>query len=162
MRILLKAGASAAKADFNDVTPLHSAAANGDLAVMRMLLDDLSPEGGANTKDGVGETPHDWAVGAGQGEAAEMLRLRTATSACTGKTPEMRTTTGPGPKQQRHSERSGEEVDGAGTEDERSVSPPLGPISVNQPVAYFPDFYSKRSGLDSSIVVGVKIGQREA
>jgi len=37
VQIPLNAGASAAKPDFNRVTPLHSAAANGDLVIMRML-----------------------------------------------------------------------------------------------------------------------------
>ena len=161
VRILLEAGASPAKADFNCVTPLHSAAANGDLMVMRILLDHLFHEE-ANSKDGVGETPHDWAVGAGQSEAAEMLR--TMVRAPMGNMAETitPTTTSLKPQQRSHQEHPEGNLDKGETKDERSVSPPLGPISMDQPVGYFPDFYSKRSGLDSSIVVGVSIGQREA
>lgn len=160
VRILLEAGASPAKADFNCVTPLHSAAANGDLTVLRILLDHLSCKE-ANSRDSVGETPYDWAVNAGQSEAAGFVRTKVRVS-----TEEMDETTTPTTaslkaQQPSHQEHPGDKLDTSETMDERSVSPPLGPVFTDQPVGYFPDFYSKRSGLDSSIVVGVNIGQRE-
>ena len=161
LRILLDAGANAAKADFNGVTPLHSAAANGDLVTIRMLLDGLPSEAAANAKDNLGETPYDWAMGATQAEAAELLRSRPTNDATKGKGLEVVTTElgqRDRTQQQQLSERAIEEVHSAGLEIERSVSPPLGILSQNQPVSYFPDFYAKRSGLDSSIVMGVNKG----
>ena len=117
-----------------------------------MLLgdSDSSLEGMAvaDAKDNLGETPYDWAVGAAQVEAAEMLRSTAEIGAATTiRRPEMGSAASGSSGQQQ--------------QQEGSVSPRLGPISPDQPVGYFPEFYGKRSGLDSSII-GVNIGQREA
>ncbi len=102
----------------------------------------------ADAKDNLGETPYDWAVGAAQVEAAEVLRSTAEIGAATTiRRPEMGSAASGSSGQQQ--------------QQEGSVSPRLGPISPDQPVGYFPEFYGKRSGLDSSII-GVNIGQREA
>ncbi|OCL09903.1 hypothetical protein AOQ84DRAFT_246552, partial [Glonium stellatum] len=67
---LLKAGANPNQADFNHITPLHSAAGNGNLEVIRILLDyNASKE----VTDQGGETPLDWAVKAGHKECQDLL-----------------------------------------------------------------------------------------
>lgn len=157
--ILLEAGASAAKADFNGVTPLHSASANGDLVVMKLLLDRLTP-GAVAAKDGVGQSPFDWALGAGQTEAADLLKTRLTSSmslkgiVSSGQTPT--SSDAIGPKQPLQTKGDNEEARRALGGDEGRISPRLGPMSEGQDTNYyFPDFYSKRSGLDSSIIVAV-------
>lgn len=158
VQLLLSAGANAAKADFNGVTPLHSAAAIGDLDILRILLDDPCSGEMANAKDHAGETPYDWAQRASQTLAAELLKSRSHLR------PEPLQGLGAVPKALAHEQ----EVDIYAADSERgeleaeqSVSPRLGPISPNQPVGYFPDFYSKRSGLDSSVVLAVSTGKSE-
>lgn len=151
--VLLEAGASAAKADFNGVTPLHSASANGDLVVMKLLLDRLTPEAVA-AKDGVGQSPCDWALGAGQAEAADLLLTRLTDIVRPGQAPATSDTIGP--KQPLQAKGDNEEARRALGGDEGRISPRLGPMSEGQDTNYyFPDFYSKRSGLDSSIIVAV-------
>ncbi|KAJ9157857.1 Ankyrin repeat protein [Pleurostoma richardsiae] len=125
LKVLLDAGADATKADFERVTPLHSAAANGDLEVMRLLLKFGAK---VDAKDGMGETAYDWARGAGQMEAAELVRTQVE-------------------------DRDYENMKG----DNEGCSPPLGPISPEAGVPYFPDFYGNRSGLNSSVIVQIEV-----
>lgn len=63
MRALFQADADARKADFKKVSPLHTAVTHDGVEVIRLLL-----EYGASrdTVDGMGVTPYDWAVNAGQ------------------------------------------------------------------------------------------------
>ncbi|KAJ4181429.1 hypothetical protein NW759_017187, partial [Fusarium solani] len=138
VQLLLNAGASAAKADFNGVTLLHSAAATGDLDILRILLDDPCSGEMANAEDHAGETPYDWAQRASQTLAAEMLKSRSPLR------PELAQGLGAVPKTLGHEQEVGiyaVDAERSELEAEQSVSPRLGPISPNQPVSYFPDFY---------------------
>ncbi|OTB04523.1 hypothetical protein M426DRAFT_11417 [Hypoxylon sp. CI-4A] len=63
VKLLLEAGADVNKADFLNVSPLHTAATLDDIELVELLL-----EFSANTKalDDAGETPLDWALKSGQ------------------------------------------------------------------------------------------------
>lgn len=157
VRVLLGAGADASRSDFNGVTPLHSAASTGDLAVIRMLLTDPSLDGATNVTDHQGETPYDWARLAGRAEATELLShylpedavsIQETTQAFVDRDRQRMPSSDPGPSWLE-------------AEIERPVSPQrhLGPSARHLPLTYyFPDFYGKRSGMDSSIVVRVSKG----
>lgn len=129
LRVLLEAGADALKADFNNITPLHSAAANGNIEVINMLL---TYGARIEEKDDAGETAYDWAIGAGQLEAARLIQI-----------PDRLV-------QHEHMKKSDD-----------GCSPPLGPVVADGTVPYFPNIYGGRSGLNSSIVVQVTIGNQQ-
>lgn len=71
MKSLLKAGANPSQADFNLITPLHTAVRIGNVEVIMLLL-----EFGASktATDSLGETPYDWAMKAGQEVSQKLLR----------------------------------------------------------------------------------------
>jgi ankyrin repeat protein len=119
MRLILDAGADPSRADYNQVTPLHTAAAFGNVEVISLLLQFRASK---DAVDGMGETPHVWAVNAGQ-EISQKLLL-------------------------------GLEVEE--TDQPKSVKQEVWKRSV----PYFPDFYGRRSGLNSSIILKVEIGSR--
>lgn len=62
----------AAVEGFSGDTPLHHAAGNGNLALIRSLLDHVD----INTKDNKGQTPMDWAVQRGRTEIAAFLEKK--------------------------------------------------------------------------------------
>lgn len=70
MQLLLEAGADPSKADFNRVTPLHTAARIGNAEVIRLLL----KFGASKTAlDSLGESPCDWALQAGKQVSQKLL-----------------------------------------------------------------------------------------
>lgn len=74
MGLLLAAGANPNQADWNKVTPLHSAALYGSEQVIRVLLDHGASVEAMDTE---GRTPRDWAIDGGKLEAQRLV-LRTA------------------------------------------------------------------------------------
>jgi hypothetical protein len=70
VKILLEARADPNKADWNQDSPLHTAAKNGFIDGINLLL---SFDAEAQLKDLMGRTPYDWAVLSGQTEAQKVL-----------------------------------------------------------------------------------------
>ncbi|KAI3329985.1 ankyrin [Ustulina deusta] len=70
VKLLLEAGADVNKADYLQVTPLHTAATLGDIELIRLLL-HFSANTGAT--DGMGESPIDWASKCGQMSTRDLL-----------------------------------------------------------------------------------------
>ena len=70
MELLLAAGADPNQADWNLVSPLHSAALYGSEKVIRVLLDH-----GASVEamDSEGRTPHDWALNGWEPDAQRLV-----------------------------------------------------------------------------------------
>ncbi|OHF03171.1 hypothetical protein CORC01_01555 [Colletotrichum orchidophilum] len=141
---LIIAGADPAKQDFNGVAPLHSAASQGSLDVIRVLLSNGAP---IDVKDGMdGTTPVEWARLSGHENAASLLLNglgeRTSSFSSFSESPsstrESRTT-------------------------QSSLTPEVPQVELWQPgVGFFPDYYEKRSGLDSSLVLSITIGEEIA
>lgn len=70
MEALLKAGADPSRADFNNVTPLHTATRVGNAEVIKLLL----KYGASKTApDKLGETPVDWAKKVGNDISQKLL-----------------------------------------------------------------------------------------
>ena len=114
---LLQAGANPNQADFDRISPLHSAAGQGHIQSIKLLLEYGASK---DARDRGGQTPLDWAARAGQDEAYSML---------IGKLPTTEIET-------------------------KSLT-----YQVWKPNSkYIPNWYDKRSGLDSSIVLAVTIG----
>lgn len=71
MDLLLSAGADPARGDFNNVTPLHSAASQGNMQTIRVLLRYGAP---LTTRDALaGKTPAEWAAMSGEMKVAAFL-----------------------------------------------------------------------------------------
>ncbi|CAM1508622.1 Fc.00g054700.m01.CDS01 [Cosmosporella sp. VM-42] len=137
VKLLIAAGADPGKADFNHVTPLHSAASQGSIDGIKVLLDHGAP---TNIRDSMdGKTPADWARLSGHMAAARAIELNSE---------DLET--------QLDSQASGR----ADTTDGSSPEPESPMIQVWQPgVGYFPDYYERRSGLDSSLIIRITIGE---
>lgn len=70
MKELLEAGANPSQADFNLITPLHTASRIGNGQVVKLLLD----YGASKTvPDSLGETPYDWAIKSDQDISQKLL-----------------------------------------------------------------------------------------
>jgi hypothetical protein len=135
---LASAGADINKADYNHVTPLHTAATRGSIETVKILLH----YGASNeTLDGMeGKTPANWARLSGHDSAARLIEEYSRIS--------------------EHEEEielySSEE---SGTESDAKVSSRA--TDLWQPgVCYFPDYYERRSGLGCSSIIGIAIGEK--
>lgn len=115
---LLKAGANPNRADFDKVTPLHTASAQGHIESIKLLLAHGASK---EARDRGGEAPVDWAIKSDQKESQGLLSGGAAA-------------------------REG----GSQQASEQQV--------WKRYVHYFPDWYERRSGLESSIIVGVTMG----
>jgi hypothetical protein len=71
IKLLLEAGANPSKADFNLVSPLHSAAAYGNLEIIGLLLNFGASKDALTSR---GEAPYDYAFRTGQMGAQKLLR----------------------------------------------------------------------------------------
>ncbi|GKU07978.1 hypothetical protein FLAG1_07548 [Fusarium langsethiae] len=136
IKLLIKAGADPGKADFNEVTPLHSAAGQGNIKTIKTLLDCGAPK---ETRDGMdGKTPADWARLSGYLSAAQFIEQYSHHSGLT-KDIDVDSDTDSGIYLDKH--------------EEGNV------IKVWKPrFGYFPDYYERRSGLDSSHIVSITVG----
>ncbi|KAK4221042.1 hypothetical protein QBC38DRAFT_461908 [Podospora fimiseda] len=146
---LLAAAANPAKADFDGVTPLHSAASQGSLDVIRVLLDHGAPIG---AKDGMaGKTPAEWARLSGRFETAELIEQGQPSGAVSPITVELMTYSSS--SNSAMCRRTTSISSSVATETVTSVAK----IRLWQPKpGYFPDKYEKRSGVDASLVVGME------
>ena len=113
---LLKAGANPNRADFDEITPLHTASGQGHVESMKLLLEHGALK---EARDRGRETPMDWAVKADQKEAQALL----AGGAAVGK-------------------------------EEENVQQQV----WKRCIRYMPNWYEQRSGLESSIIISVTIG----
>ncbi|KAI8724287.1 NACHT domain-containing protein [Fusarium sp. LHS14.1] len=138
---LVTAGGDAGKADFNTVTPLHSAASRCSMETIRVLLEHGAPK---EAKDGMdGKTPADWARLSGHVDVARLIETFSEEA---------------GPDKERK-DRNRKGTNCKVPSDTFSDSIPH-TIEVWQPgVCFFPDFYERRSGLDCSHIVGITIGE---
>lgn len=151
MEDLFNAGADPSRADFNKVTPLHSAASQGSVEATRMLL-----RFGAATdaRDSMtGTTPLEWARNSGRRDIVALIEAvdigvsdsdsAVSSSSSPGQTTPERSTTS--------------------SSSQSSLRIPLmakKEVTVWAPAPqYFPDHYEKRSGLDSSIILGYTVGK---
>ncbi|KAK1503037.1 hypothetical protein CTAM01_05026 [Colletotrichum tamarilloi] len=138
---LILAGAEPGKQDFNGVSPLHSAASQGSIDVVKVLLSNGAP---IDVKDGMdGTTPLDWARLSGHEDVANLLLK--GLEECS---PSRPSSLGSPPSTQ-----------GSRTTQfsHRTEEPQVG---IWQPgVGFFPDYYEKRSGLESSLVLSISIGE---
>ncbi|KAI9164175.1 Inversin-B [Paramyrothecium foliicola] len=126
---LIAAGADPSKADFNKVTPLHSAASQGNVKVIRLLLDhgaSIHPLDGMD-----GKTPEQWATLSGHEDAAKTINEYS---------------TVPEPL------RGQWDADTRGQTD-CGLAEPWRPKK-----GYFPDHYETRSGLNCSHIMGIIVG----
>lgn len=125
---LISAGADPGKADFNQVTPLHSAASQGSVDTIRVLLDHGAP---AEARDSMeSKTPADWARLSGHEAAASLIDqyAQAGIRSCT--------------------------TDLSVPVEDSQV------VDIWKPRAgYFPNFYERRSGLESSLVIRMTIGE---
>ncbi|KAF2187578.1 hypothetical protein K469DRAFT_661544 [Zopfia rhizophila CBS 207.26] len=71
MKSLLDAGADPSRADFNAITPLHTAVRIGNPTIMELLLMFGASQ---DASDSLGETPWDWAMKSGQVVSQKLLR----------------------------------------------------------------------------------------
>jgi hypothetical protein len=128
MVYLLEAGAKAGQGDFDGVSPLHTAASRGDHEAARILLHYGAP---INANDKMnGEIPADWARMSGHWDMIELL------------------------ESSGNAEKPVKELHTLVNIVSSSKSDEL---VVWQPGSgYFPDFYERRSGLSSSILVGLE------
>ena len=138
---LVAAGGEAGKADFNKVTPLHSAASRRSVETIKVLLEHGAPK---EAKDGMdGKTPADWARLSGHVDVARLIETFSEEA---------------GPEKE-HQGSKGKRTNCELPSDTFSDSMPH-TIEVWQPgVCFFPDFYERRSGLDCSHIVGITIGE---
>ncbi|KAI8686537.1 NACHT domain-containing protein [Fusarium keratoplasticum] len=138
---LVAAGGVAGKADFNKVTPLHSAASRRSVETIKVLLEHGAPK---EAKDGMdGKTPADWARLSGHVDVARLIETFSEEA---------------GPEKE-HQGSKGKRTNCELPSDTFSDSIPH-TIEVWQPgVCFFPDFYERRSGLDCSHIVGITIGE---
>ncbi|KAK7448602.1 hypothetical protein Landi51_06278 [Colletotrichum acutatum] len=138
---LILAGAEPGKQDFNGVSPLPSAASQGSLDVVKVLLRNGAP---INVKDGMdGTTPLEWARLSGHEDAANLLLegLEECSSSLPSSLGSPSSTQGSRTTEVSH----------------RTEEPQVG---IWQPgVGFFPDYYEKRSGLESSLVLSISIGE---
>jgi hypothetical protein len=130
MKLLCDAGAQPGKADFNGVTPLHSAVSQGDIEVIKIILGYGAP---ITSKDGMeGRTPIEWAKLGGNPQVIALLEGK-------------------------DSSEGAEKLEGSKAtgvlEDSAEVS-----VWRAGDDYYFPDFYEKRSGLESSVPLSFEIG----
>ncbi|RSL60738.1 hypothetical protein CEP54_006563 [Fusarium duplospermum] len=138
---LVAAGGDPGKADFNKVTPLHSAASRRSMETIKVLLEHGAPKA---AKDGMdGKTPADWARLSGHMDVARMIELFSE-EIDSGK---------------EYRESCGKGTNSKLPPDTFSGSIPH-TIEVWQPgVCFFPDFYERRSGLDCSHIIGITVGE---
>lgn len=135
---LLAAGADASKADFDQVTPLHTAASQGFLDIIKTLLDHGASRDAPDGLDS--RTPADWARLGGQMAAADLI--------------------------EKHSRDSSHDKNPQGRlfkdrVDESKQATEPAQVELWQPGAsYFPDYYERRSGIDSSRIVRIVVGER--
>lgn len=129
MKRLIAAGTDPGRADWDLVTPLHSAASRGSMDVIMLLLSHGAP---ADARDGMeGKTPAEWAQFSGHVSAAKAIEQGPTTAASM---PEEGT-------------------------DEAAPPAETSEVEIWQPGGgYFPDHYERRSGLNSSLVIGLTIG----
>ncbi|SPJ71701.1 uncharacterized protein FTOL_01429 [Fusarium torulosum] len=135
---LASAGADVNKADFNHVTPLHTAASRGSIETIKILLH----YGASNEAlDGMeGKTPANWARLSGHDSAARLIEVYGHIS-----------------EHEKEIELYDSEESG-GESDSKDCSRA---IDVWQPgICYFPDYYERRSGLDCSCIIGLAIGEK--
>ena len=133
MELLLAAGASPGRGDFNDVTPLHNAASQGNMTTIAVLLRHNAPLAARDAL--ANKTPAEWASMSGLTDVAAFL---------VSEEQEQRTASGSSPRRS-----------GTASESSTTASPEPLELSLWRPGSdYFPDTYDKRSGLWSSILVG--------
>ncbi|KAM0490776.1 hypothetical protein ACHAP8_011244 [Fusarium lateritium] len=133
---LVKAGADPGKADFDKVTPLHSAAGQGSIETIKTLLEYGVPK---EVRDGMdGNTPADWARLSGHSSAARLIDSYSH---------------GSRPKKAVDPDSDTDSGIYSDTDEDGKV------IKVWKPrFSYFPDHYERRSGLDSSRIVSITVG----
>ncbi|KAK0378058.1 hypothetical protein CLIM01_04604 [Colletotrichum limetticola] len=138
---LILAGAEPGKQDFNGVSPLHSAASQGSIDVVKVLLSNGAP---IDVKDGMdGTTPLDWARLSGHEDVANLLLK--GLEECSPSRP-----SSPGSPSSTQGSRT--------TQFSHRTEEPQ--VEIWQPgVGFFPDYYEKRSGLESSLVLSISIGE---
>ena len=136
IQLLIDAGADPGKADLNKVTPLHSAASRGSVAVVRLLLWHGAP---TDVKDAMdGKTPAEWARLSGYDEVAEMIEGNLSGL--------------------------GLNEPGFVNSETSAIKSESGEVNVwqpGQPCRVLADFYEPRSGLDSSIMLGFEVEGRK-
>ena len=138
---LISAVADPGKADFNQVTPLHSAASQNSLGAIRILLDHGAPR---EARDGMDfKTPAEWARFGGHLDAAEMIQEH------------------PGSVNEAQGHLQSCSRMGGNDEPRRQRDTPK--VEVWKPTAgYFPDYYERRSGLDTSQIISITVGEETA
>ncbi|KAJ4421544.1 hypothetical protein N0V82_003682 [Gnomoniopsis sp. IMI 355080] len=150
MEDLIKAGANPSTADFNGVSPLHSAASQGSVEATRILL-----RFGAATdaRDSMmNATPLEWARKSGRLNVVLLLEAADAKLTDSDSSTSFSSLGQSTPKTSTRSSSSTSQLKEASAITEDG-------ITVWKPVAgFFPDYYEKRSGLTSSIVLGFAIG----
>lgn len=174
MDLLLTAGADPARGDFNNVTPLHSAATQGNMQTIQMLLSYGAP---LTARDALaGKTPAEWAAMSGEGEVAAFLTSPAKEEEEKEEEDDMGLRTvmsvpileGSGMGMVARALRGGHgnvELDSKprlGTRAGTRTGIGTHEVLLWKPRSeYFPNAYDKRSGLFSSTLVGFKSGDRE-
>lgn len=134
---LVLAGADPGRADFNKVTPLHSAAGQGSLESIKILLDHGAPKEARDEMDR--KTPAEWAILSGCLSAADLIKHHPQS---------------PQQKEMNLASTETKSVDTGRSEGRCKV------VDVWQPRhSYFPDYYERRSGLDSSCIISFTVGE---
>ncbi|KAH6894746.1 hypothetical protein B0T10DRAFT_481038 [Thelonectria olida] len=135
---LITAGCDPGKADFNGVTPLHSAASHGSMDEINVLMNHGAP---TDVRDGMdAKTPAEWAKLSGYMAAASVIEQGRSgwdpgqgSRVCTR-----------AEKQERLSSKAGSQT-----------------VELWYPRKdYYPDYYERRSGLDSSVLLSITIGDQ--
>ncbi|EKJ69263.1 hypothetical protein FPSE_10516 [Fusarium pseudograminearum CS3096] len=137
---LAKAGADPGKGDFNKVTPLHSAAGQSSMEIIKTLLEYGAPKEARDDMDG--KTPADWARLSGHSSAAQFIE-----NYC------------------RHSHMENETDMSLDTDSGiySDADEECQVIEIWQPrFSYFPDYYERRSGLECSQVVSITVGDEKS
>lgn len=136
IELLAAAGADPGKADFNGVTPLHSAASQGSMRVIKLLLSHGAPTKCTDAMDG--NPPAQWARFSGHLDAAILIEQYADDT---------------------HALDEGDILTPEGSSDGSSIRTDSPEIEVWQPnPGYFPNFYERRSGLHSSFIVSITFG----